>query len=193
MFRLSERLSRPRARRADARRYVKRALLFGAGLLLLWVALQLLPSHSTPVQPRVYSDSAGTVAARADAPSSGVPSFLSAGNVAAALLLGGGVALAVYLRRKTGDGGGTAPIKSVGELAIGPNQSLRLVECGSDLLLLGVTSGQINLLRLYPLDAFQLPEPASPADLPARNARFAHVLRQYAGQHGRVETRGSTC
>lgn len=193
MFQLVERLSTFGAPPPEARRYLKRAFLFGAGLLLLWVALQLVPSAAPPVESAVYSDDAGTVAARAEPrPSARTPSLFTPGMLAAILLLGGGVAVAIHLRRRTNGGEGPTAISPVGEYAIGPNQSLRLIECAGEVLLIGVTAGQVSLLRSYPPDQFDLP-PSDRAGVHAAHTHFADVLHRYAGQAGRIEQSETSC
>lgn len=193
MFHLSERLSPSGTSRIEARRYLKRAFLFGAGLLLLWVSLQLLPSRTAPEQPPVYSDEAGTVASGTQkTPPSGTLNLFAPGNLVAILLLGGGVALAVHLRRRSRTGDAPTAITPLGEYGIGPNQSLRLVECANEVLLIGVTSGQVTLLRSYTADQFDVDCPEEGAK-PSMGTHFADVLHRYAGQREPVETNGTTC
>lgn len=192
MFQLTERLSTTGSTRPGTRRYVKRALLFGSGLLLLWVALQLFPVRTGDGAHAVFSDRTGTVAAQAaDEVEPDAPALFSPGTLAAVLLLGGGVALAVYLRRRNADGDAPAPITPLGEYSIGPGQSLRLVECGEEVLLLGVTSGRIELLRSYPAGHFEtIRSDDSP---PPAGSHFADVFRQVAGRRAQVATNGTTC
>ena len=105
------------------------------------------------------------------------------------LLLGGG-GLAWYLRRQRGsDGSPAVPIETLGRLNLAPNQQLRLVRCGGEVLLLGVTAGQITMLKSYDEEAFRAaaaasnetegPEPARHAQL--GEATFARLLRQQLG------------
>lgn len=184
MFRFTERLSTTGAGRVEANRYLKRAGLFAAGLLLLWVALQLVPSEPAPAEHRTYSDEAGTVASRPELPESRLPSFISFGNLAALLLLGGGVALAVHLRKRSRHGTEAAPFKTVASYSVGPNQSIQLIECGGETHLIGITTGQISLLKTYPSDRFVSPalDAATVSDL--RSSHFADVLQRYAGANG---------
>lgn len=192
MFQLLERLSLSGTPPIEARRYLKRAFLFGAGLLLLWVALQLVPSPSSPPETAVYSDDAGTVAARAEQrPSPRTPRLFTPGTLAALLLLGGGVAVAVHLRR-TSTGEGPNAITPLGEYALGPNQSLRLIECAGEVLLIGVTGGQVNLLRSYAADQFDLRLPDEAVMRPT-DSHFADLLHRFAGQSGRNEQAGTIC
>ena len=178
---------------------MKRAGLFAAGLALLWVALQLVPSSKVPDGPQVYTDDSGAVASnRPVTPRRSGPNMSGWGNFAALLLLGGGGAFAVYLHKRSKNARpSSSAIESIGELAIGQNQQLRLIKCGEEVLLLGVTSGQINLLRTYEGDAFASFEeteaaedvrryPAAPA---FQNTAFADVLRQYAGRYATPTSR----
>lgn len=147
MFRISERLSSSGG--TNSRRYVKRAVLFAAGLVLLWTALQLFPN--APAEPPVYSDDAGSVAS-ADRPRSTNqgPRLFTLGNLAAFFLLAGGGAFAYYLHRRSAQpGGATQFIESMGELSIGQGQQLRLVRCGDDVILIGATAHEITLLREF--------------------------------------------
>lgn len=198
MFRLSERLSSAGAPRSGSKRYLRRAALFAAGLGLLWVALQLVPSEPPTPEPSVYSDESGTVAHRQPEAGGRTLRLLTGGNVAAMLLLAGGVAVAVYLRRRSKDEEPSVPITTLGQAAVGQNQSLRLVECGGEVLLLGVTSGQINLLRTYDDGRFDelrsalADEESAPA--PAlKESHFSDVLRQYAGRSTTSQQNGTTC
>lgn len=194
MFQLFERLSTPGGARRPARQYLKRAALFGAGLLLLWVALQLLPGQTSPEDMLVYSDDAGTVAAQAEtATASQAPSLFTFGNLLAVLLLGGGVVTAIYLRRRATEDVHPNAITTMGECPIGQGQSLRLVECGGEILLLGVASGQINLLRTYDKDRFDTAVLDGATNGVPVNPHFADVLRRYAGDRSQMETIGSTC
>ena len=188
MFRFSERVSSGKT--GESRRYLRRAGLFAGGLLLLWVALQLVPSSPPPDDTAVYADESGAVASNLPLRNaSSRPGLISWGNIAALLVLGGGGGFAYYLhRRSKGGPKSPSPIHSLGELAIGQNQQLRLVKCGEEILLLGVTTGQINLLRSYQSEDFaeaetdyevqQLPGASS-----FNNSPFADVLRQYAGRY----------
>ena len=199
MFRFTERLSSGKSGPQESRRYLKRAGLFAAGLALLWVALQLVPSSEAPEGPQVYADDSGAVASnRPVTPRRSGSGMFGLGNVAALLLLGGGGAFAFYLHKRAKSGpASTSAIESIGELVIGQNQQLRLVKCGEEVLLLGVTSGQINLLRTYEGDAFTSFEevgaveearryPAAPA---FQSSAFADVLRQYAGRYATPTSR----
>ena len=173
------------------RQLLRRALLFGGALLLLWIAVQWMPTPQPP-DASVYSDASGTVASRTVEPPSPARErgLFQPGNLIALLLLVGGGGLALYLRqRKQETAKATVPIDVLGQMQIAPNQQLRLVSCGGEVLLLGVTSGQITLLKSYPAESFAATEQplaeqvasevsASPNGLPPR---FSDLLRQQVG------------
>lgn len=193
MFHLAERLStRSSGERRSPRKYLQRAGLFAAGLFLLWVALRLVPSVTNVPEPPVYSDDAGTVAA---SPESGAPPLISPGNIAALLLLAGGVAVAVYLRRRKADEAVHDAITTLGRTEIGQQQQLLLVRCVDEVLLLGVTASQISLLRTY--DPASFDERATPTladaenQMDAQQVQFAEVLRQSLGLSGLNGSSGS--
>lgn len=189
MFRFS---NTPPTTDADRpRQLLRRALFFGGALLLLWLAVQVMPSPQPP-DASVYSDASGTVASRTVQPPSPVRDhgLLRPGNLIALLLLVGGGGLALYLRQRTQETStASVPIDMLGQMQIAPNQQLRLVACGGDVLLLGVTSGQITLLKSYPAERFATTEQplveqtankvaASSNGLPPS---FSDLLRQQVG------------
>ncbi len=147
----------------------------------------------TPAPPVVLSSEAsGAVAVTPDEGTTirkPVSLFRPGYFVVVAILIGG-VGLAVHLRRREGGGaGGGLPLRTLGQMQMAPQQQLRLVSCGEDVLLLGVTAGQITLLKSYPKDAFPAVEgpEASPIarPLPAASQAepFADVLRRFARRH----------
>ncbi len=175
--------------------FLKRAALFGGALLLLLVAFQLLPS--TPPDPaQLYSDTSGTVVTK---PGVTEQSPRTSGGfrpgyfVAIALLAGGG-AFAWYLRKRTGVAFQTRiPLRTVGAMQMAPGQQLRLVACGEEVLLLGITSSQITLLKTFPSSTFANSENSissaeesnrSGADFRPPNATpgssFATLLQQFS-------------
>ncbi|GIV61243.1 MAG: hypothetical protein KatS3mg044_0109 [Rhodothermaceae bacterium] len=170
-------------------RALNRALLFGAALVLLALALQLAPKASTRPDPALYSDDAGTIAATPrTGPRDREDRLFQPGYALVLLVLAGGIGLALYLRRRerTGPAGGL-PMRVLGQLTLGPQHHLRLVAVGDEVLLLGLAGGQITLLRTYPRSVLP-PEPstggsASPAPSagtsppPAAPLPFADVLR----------------
>ncbi len=209
MFRLSERLS-PTGR-AGSKRYIKRAGLFAAGLVLLWTALHLSPT--TADEPPVYSDEAGSVASseRVRTPYQG-PRIFTLGNLAAVILLIGGGGFAYYLHQRSTQGsGGISAIESIGELPIGQGQQLRLIRCGGEILLIGATAHHISLLRDFDPrlfdeiagvdatdhDDYSASDPqrlnASTPQHVNTSTHFADVLRQYAGRYVNIHSNGRTC
>lgn len=169
-----------------AQRLWNRVLLFAGGLLVLWALVQFVPAPDFGTQPPVHSDEAGTVAARPDSlPTAEAPSLLTPGRIAALLLLAGGGVLAVVLHRRNVGGGGRAgsmPLEPMGTFTMAPNQDLRLVACGDEVLLLGVTPQQISLLKTYPREQLETLPPGDEAPAPAAPPAFADLLRQYAGR-----------
>lgn len=86
------------------------------------------------------------------------------GNMAALLLLGGGGAFALYLRQSGGETTANTLFRPLGQLALGQSQQLRLVACGGEVLLLGVTDDEVTLLKTYPPEAFERPESSDETD-----------------------------
>ena len=175
----------------DRPRLLRRALLLGAGLLVLFLTVQLLPP-STPEAARPAStrsvEDAGTVALSPSRPAPYESPLFSFGNVAAVLLLLGGGALALYLRQRPPQpAGASSPIQPLGQMPLAQGQQLRLVACGGEVLLLGVTADQITLLKSYPCAAFAdhpaLSPKAEEAQLSSsKPPGFSDVLRRFA-QH----------
>ncbi len=161
-----------------APRPIHRALLFAGGLLLLFLAIQLAPTGpSTPAEATAL-DNYETVRPQRD----GVGLF-SVGNLIALALLTGGGAWALYLRkRSTGPGNAPALFESMGQMQIAAGQQLRLVRCGGEVLLLGVTSGQITLLRRYAVEAFETKAPGIASDDTLMPPGFAELLRTSLGR-----------
>ena len=195
MFRFPQQAASRTASPERTRHLLRRALLFGAGLALLWVALQLVPQRApSPVAVPITeaSEADDGVAVRSRPASS---TLFSAGNITVLVLLLGGAGAAFFLRRRSKEGGSAAmTLQTLGQMSLAPNQQLRLVRCGDDVLLLGVTSGQITLLKTYDAVAFDeaaseepagslFSEPsARPAAAPASDeSAFARLLRQQVG------------
>lgn len=175
--------------------FLRRAALFGGALLLLFVALQLLPS-SPPDPAHLYSDGLGTVASKpqsAEAAPRPESTFRPGYFFALALLAGGG-AFALYLRKRNGPAGpSNMPLRTVGALQLEPGQQLRLVACGEEILLLGVTSSQITLLKSFPADTFDDTDGVNPTPIlstqsgsdhrlpsPTAGSSFAAVLQHFS-------------
>lgn len=152
---------------------IHRAFLFAGGLLLLFLVVQLVPSSGSDSPPPL-GGGVESVQPQRD----GYDLF-SVGNLLAVALLVGGGAYALHLRKRAeGSAGAAALFEPVGQMHLGQGQQLRLVRCGGEVLLLGVTSGQITLLEKYPDDAFDDLPPAPPTP------GFADLLRSHvAGSH----------
>lgn len=159
-------------------RPIHRAVLLAAGLLMLFVAVQLLPSGGAPppvTASAAHADGAAPATRATPAPRDGVRLF-GAGNGLALLLLAGGGLFAMHLRRRNAGAATPGALQPLGQLALGPHGHLRLVRCGDDVLLLGVTAQQVTLIRRYASDAFADAGDGAPA-LP----HFAELLHSAAG------------
>ena len=163
----------------------QRAVLFAAGLLLLYAAVALRPTSNPSARSGRLPAGAATSAA---------PGLFSFGNVLVLLLLGGGGAYALHLRRKGGVPGTAAPLRSLGALTVGTGGQVRLVRCAGDVLLLGVTAQGITVLQRYDAAAYDaataptaLPSlaagtPDAPAEAtPAFEAVFAEARQAASG------------
>lgn len=171
----------------STKRYLFRAALFGAALFLLWGLLQFSPS--SPPSPE---DASSASSSATDAPALNTasgPELFSWGNLAALLLLAGGGALAFYLHRHSQNGESSASyLQVIEKRSIGQHGQLHLVTCGDDVLLLGVTSKDITLLKSYTRDELD-PHEASPDDAlptqleasPEGSSTFAELLRRTTG------------
>jgi len=171
--------------------------LLGA-MVVLWGgarAAAMSPSAST-------GQSAATDSAMVASPpaSGGGPSIevFTWGNAAALLLLMGGGAYALYLRRRGGGTQSSTLFRPLGQLALGQSQQLRLVACGGEVLLLGVTDDEITLLKTYSRDAFEpldgaddagdpiAPSVGGAANMPdALPGGFSDVLNRFVQQDAR--------
>lgn len=138
----------------DRRRDVLRRVLYlVAGLFFLWCAVYLFPTESSPPgeEPAAVVDENASPAAAPVARTAEGPALWTPGNAIALLLLLGGGAWALYLQRRQAEGpGANATLEALETLQLAPNQEIRLVRCGPDVLVLGVTSGQITCLTTYP-------------------------------------------
>ena len=192
MFRFPQQAASRAATPDRTRHLLRRAVLFGIGLILLWVALQLAPKRAPAPEAlpvAEVSDADDGVAFRSR-PASPSPTLFSAGNIVAFILLAGGAGTAFFLRRRAKEGGSTGMLlQTLGQMSLAPNQQLRLVRCGDDVLLLGVTSGQITLLKRYDhiefagANSIKDQVAAAPRDSSAPDeGSFAALLRQQVGR-----------
>ena len=157
---------------------LRRIGLFAAGLLVLFLAIQLMPS--APPNAADGQEVREAEAFRSGRSERSGPRLFSVGNLIAFALLAGGGAFALHLRKQTGGPAAVTHLHPVGQLQLAQGQQLRLVRCGGDVLLLGVTSGQITLLQRYPAGTFVGPEPE--ADPDALPPGFADLLRSSLGR-----------
>ena len=164
MFRFPQAADSRPAMPDRTRHLLRRAGLFGAGLILLWVALQVAPPRaseppSNPLTETVEADDGVAVRSL-----SSTPRLFTFGNLLVVLLLAGGGGAAIFLRRRSRVQGGPAiPLQALGQMSLAPNQQLRLIRCGDDVLLLGVTAGQITLLKTYRPEELETAEALAPA------------------------------
>lgn len=178
----------------NARRTLNRALLFGGLLVALWLATEYLLPAPAPDGPPVVSDQSGSVAATPD--ERGAEDSWHPGLVVALLLLGGGIALAVHLRRDSSTAAGsTGPMSVVARQSLGADRELALVSCAGEILLLALSSDGVRLIKTYDRDRFpdlHAPPPGgdgAPAHggaMPENGSlghSFTEVLRQYASTY----------
>lgn len=160
-----------------------RAPLRRAGLLsLLLVALlaagkvfgpgRPVAAAALPDRNEVTASAEGVSASRPAAPRR---SAWTGGRVVALVLLaaGGGIAVVLHRRRPAGGAGAAAAVDVIETRSLGPNQSLQLVACADEVLLLAVGAEGATLLRHWPRARFDGSAESSPvADAPS----FAEVL-----------------
>jgi len=204
MFRLNHRAA-PTATPGRSRHLLRRALLFGGGLVLLWLALQLAPTPPPAEAPTTLFERADPADGLVVRPLSATPGLFSVGNIVAFVLLAGGIGLAFFLRRRSSEGGSpAAALQSMGQMTLAPNQQLRLVRCGDEVLLLGVTTGQITLLKSYGFMEFAeanakksngavVAEAAASPSSASAEASFGTLLRQQAGRFLNAQQTQAPC
>ncbi|MDX1530352.1 MAG: flagellar biosynthetic protein FliO [Rhodothermales bacterium] len=161
----------------QAPRPMQRVLLLSAGLVLLFLAVQLLPTGAPASLPA--ADAVEEAPAR---PERDATRLLRPGNLTALALLAGGAGLALYLRRRRPGAAVPDALQPMGQLALGAQGELRLVRCGDDVLLLGVTAQQVHLIQRYPAAQFApAAEPnaqaSTQAEPPLLSPAFAEFLR----------------
>lgn len=135
--------------RAAGGSMLRRLLLLSSGLFLLWLALQWGSMPPTPLPPAPISaaDSTLTLHVRPEP----ALSFVNFRYGMVLLVLVAGTVLAFYLRRRTRSFAASSLLQPLGQLSLGPGQQIRLVACGDELLILGITPHQITLLKSLPL------------------------------------------
>lgn len=151
---------------------------------MLWVLVEVvslsapLNAPSTASSPTVEAEAAAASSETHDLGRADNTLFGS-GYALVWVLLAAGGGLAWYLRKRNpAQQGQAAPMQSLGEMALAPNQQLKLVTVGDDVLLLGVTAGQITLLKEYDRAAFA---EVAPQQSLATQASFASVLQHMTG------------
>lgn len=121
----------------------------------LWVVTQAAAMQPTAPPSESSSPDSAKVSSSVSPKNASSIEIFTWGNVAAFLLLAGGGAYALYLRQEYGGAtGSTTRFRPLGQMALGQSKQLRLVACGGDVLLLGVTDDDIALLKTYPRDTF---------------------------------------
>ena len=161
---------------------LRRAGLLAGLLVVLLVAGQALGPDRAAAPPRADRQQVLSAPEKGSA----APRGWTAGRALALLLLAGGAGGAWVLHRRSAP---AAPRSSALEViethTLAPGQTLRLVACGDDVLLLSATAEAIRLLRSWPrerfdastggapsfadllADAAELPASGSPAAAPA--------------------------
>lgn len=176
---------------ATARRFAWYGLFLVGTMVVLWGVTRATTVYSSDSPPE--SSTADSTVVASSTASGGAPEIeiFTWGNVMAFLLLGGGGAVALYLRQRSGGTTPTTPFTVLGKMGLGSSKHIHLVACGGEVLLLSVTEDEITLLKTYPHDAFEeagemdmngeVPSPAAqPASSPNQwSGHFEDVLRQF--------------
>lgn len=166
----------------------KRFLALGAGLLLLWLALNIMPRPSAATQPVTFSDDAGTVATSSKVTNTESGAILDIGKITAGLLLAGLIGFAFYWQKKSSKNLLTVnSLHSLGKIQLSPNQHVHLIGCGPDALLVGTNNAQITLLHqlsMHDLEdgkensAVNAPQYCAPSSTLQNNPNFGVLLQQ---------------
>ena len=166
MFHVFSRKSKRTTPPPTPRQFLNRALSFGAGLVLLWLALNLMPQKSAASGPVITPIEGENTAA--DASGLSLPerqfSLLSGGQIAAGLLLVGLMGFAYYRQKKVKHN--ALPLqqfKNLGRLQLGPQQHIHLIGCGSEVFMVGATNQHVTLLHQVMPDALAEPFPPKTA------------------------------
>lgn len=170
--------------------------LVGA-MVVLWVVTRAAAMQSPSSSAPQSTDSTMVASSPSTGDASSIDLF-TWGNGAALLLLLTGGAYALYLRQQYGGTtGATDLLRPLGQLALGQSNQVRLVECGGEVLLLGVTDDDVTLLKTYSRDAFEdldavdasgnvPPSPDKTEEMPdALPGGFSEVLRQFVERDAR--------
>ncbi len=137
-----------------------RAPLRRAGLLAVLLVVLLVagrsfgPGRSAATAP-VSRQEVRAETENGSATRQAAPSGWTAGRMLALLLLAGGAGGALLLHRRSAPAAGPPAALDVIEThTLGPGQTLQLVACGDDVLLLSATQHTVRLLRHWPRDRF---------------------------------------
>ena len=140
-----------------------RAPLRRAGLLsILLVALLVLgkafgPDRSAASAPAASRNQAPTATERVSEPARG----WTGGRIVAVVLLVAGVGGALVLRKRSGPAtGASSEIDVLETLALGTGQTLKLIACGGEVLLVSATEQSVQLLRQWPRERFDRTPPS---------------------------------
>lgn len=101
--------------------------------------------------------------------------------LALVIVLAAVFAAALVLKRLRGfTGGGSDGIEVLSQAAVGPKERVVIVRVAGNRLLLGVASGQVNLLQTLPGEGDRTPSP--PTAVPGTAPRFSELLRRSLGR-----------
>jgi flagellar biogenesis protein FliO len=156
---------------------LRRALLLGTLLVIVWTAISYLPDAEPPPQTELQTVALTTPPSQAGTEASVVlpleenggaslkpVSLIGPGYMMVLLLLGFGGAGAFWLRKKKGGPSAVRSLTEIGRHRVGPQQEIQLIRCAGEVLLIGTSSNGVSLLKAYPASAFpvQAPAPAIP-------------------------------
>ena len=174
---------------------LRRGILLGAGLFLLWAALYIMPRSDTskpdpfarsstpepgPTQDSLQAlaslstpgpeDANSLLASNAPNPTARSSIIVQLGQALAALILIALLGYAFYRHKQTAKE--RVPIKglqTLGRLQLGSNQHVYLVGCGDDAFLISATGQQMTLLKSFSLDSIRQSHATSPYPVPIIN------------------------
>lgn len=138
---------------ASSKQLFKRAATLCAGIFCLWIALQVMPKPGSDLLPPDTTTEAAPVISKDSSENrSNTMGFLKNTQIIAGILLIGLFGFMYYRRNKfKQEHASIKSLKTLNRIQLNPNQSLYLIECGEDVLLIGATNTQITLLKNIPL------------------------------------------